>query len=36
MTNGNTFGRFAQYGTIHPQLGYPQLLGPVMKNPCQG
>jgi hypothetical protein len=34
MTNGNTFGKFAQYGTIRPSLGYPQLLGPIMRNPC--
>jgi len=36
ITNGNTFGKFAQYGTIHPKLGYPVLLGPIMKNPCHG
>ena len=34
MTNGNTFGKQAQYGTIHPALGYPELLGPIMRNPC--
>ena len=34
MTNGNTFGKQAQYGTIKPALGYPELLGPIMTNPC--
>ena len=34
MTNGNTFGKQAQYGTIVPALGYPELLGPIMPNPC--
>jgi hypothetical protein len=34
MTNGNTFGKQAQYGTIHPALGYAELLGPIMRNPC--
>jgi hypothetical protein len=35
MPNGNTFGKQAQYGTIHPPLGYPQLLGPIMPNKCK-
>jgi hypothetical protein len=34
MTNGNTFGKQAQYGTIKPALGYPELLGPIMRNRC--
>ena len=34
MTNGNTFGKQAQYGSIKPQLGYAQLLGPIMPNRC--
>jgi hypothetical protein len=34
MRNGDTFGRFAQYGRVPPRLGYPQLFGPIMKNPC--
>jgi hypothetical protein len=34
MTNGNTFGKQAQYGTIDPALGYAELLGPIMRNPC--
>jgi hypothetical protein len=33
MTNGNTFGKQAQYGTIHLALGYAELLGPIMRNP---
>jgi hypothetical protein len=35
MTNGNAFGRFAQYGSVPPKLGYPQLFGPIMNNPCR-
>jgi hypothetical protein len=34
MTNGNTFGKTAQYGSIVPALGYPQLFGPVHRNRC--
>jgi hypothetical protein len=34
MTNGRTFGRADQYGTIIPKVGYPQLFGPVHKNRC--
>ena len=34
MTNGSTFGKQAQYGTINPELGYPQLLGKIMPNRC--
>jgi hypothetical protein len=34
MTNGSTFGRAAQYGSIPPGLGYPQLFGPIMRNRC--
>jgi hypothetical protein len=34
MTNGNNFGKQAQYGSVPPDLGYPQLLGPIMANPC--
>jgi len=36
MTNGNTFGQEAQYGSIIPQVGYPQMFGPVMTNSCSG
>ena len=35
MPNGNTFGKQAQYGTIHPPLSYAQLLGPIMPNKCK-
>jgi hypothetical protein len=35
VRNGNTFGRDAQYGSIPPGLGYPQLFGPIMRNPCK-
>jgi hypothetical protein len=35
MTNGNTFGKAAQYGSVPVALGYPQLLGPIMRNPCK-
>src|SRR5215469_6670425 len=34
MTNGNAFGEQAQYGSIVPAVGYPQLFGPIMTNPC--
>jgi hypothetical protein len=34
MTNGNTFGKTAQYGTIITKVGYPQLFGPILKNRC--
>lgn len=34
MTNGNSFGKQAQYGSIIPEVGYPQLFGPVLKNRC--
>jgi hypothetical protein len=34
MQNGNAFGKAAQYGSIRPQLGYAQLLGPIMRNRC--
>jgi hypothetical protein len=34
MTNGNTFGKTAQYGSIPAGLGYPQLLGPIKRNRC--
>ena len=33
-TNGNTFGKDAQYGSIKTKIGYPQMFGPVMKNGC--
>ena len=33
-TNGNTFGKDAQYGKINPKVGYPQMFGPVMTNGC--
>jgi len=36
MTNGNTFGKQAQYGTIIPAVGYPQLFSPIMPNTCAG
>jgi hypothetical protein len=35
VQNGNTFGKEAQYGSVPPGLGYPQLLGPIMKNSCR-
>ncbi len=35
LTNGNTFGKQAQYGSIRPKLGYPQLLGPIQRNHCR-
>ena len=34
MTNGNAFGKQAQYGTIIPKVGYPQLFGPIQRNHC--
>jgi len=34
MTNGNTFGKQAQHGSISPKVGYPQLFGPIMRNRC--
>jgi hypothetical protein len=34
MTNGNTFGKQAQYGHIIRAVGYAQLFSPIMKNPC--
>jgi hypothetical protein len=34
MANGNTFGKFAQYGHIPVQVGYPEFFGKIMKNPC--
>jgi hypothetical protein len=34
MSNGNSYGKQAQYGTVDPELGYPQLLGPILSNPC--
>jgi hypothetical protein len=34
MTNGNTFGKQAQFGSIIPAVGYPQLFGPVVRNHC--
>jgi len=34
MTNGRTFGKDAQYGSIPPALGYPELFGPIQHNPC--
>jgi hypothetical protein len=34
MTNGNTFGKDHQYGTINPAVGYPELFGPIMNNRC--
>jgi hypothetical protein len=34
MTNGNTFGKQAQYGHIITALGYAQLLSKIIKNPC--
>jgi len=35
VMNGNTFGKDAQYGSIPPELGYAQFLGPIMRNPCR-
>ena len=35
MPNGDNFGKQAQYGTIDPEVGYPQLLGPIMPNTCK-
>jgi hypothetical protein len=34
MKNGNSFGKFAQYGHIPVEVGYPEFFGPIMKNPC--
>jgi hypothetical protein len=34
MTNGNTFGKTAQYGSIIPAVGYPQLFSPILRNRC--
>jgi hypothetical protein len=34
MPNGNSFGKQAQYGSVPPGLGYPQLFGPIMTNRC--
>jgi hypothetical protein len=34
MTNGNTFGKQAQYGSIIRKVGYPQLFGPILRNRC--
>jgi hypothetical protein len=35
MTNGKTFGKDAQYGSIPIAVGYPELFGPIMRNPCK-
>jgi hypothetical protein len=34
VTNGNTFGKQAQYGSIITAVGYPQLFSPVFRNRC--
>jgi hypothetical protein len=34
MTNGNAFGKAAQYGSIRKQVGYAQIFGPIMRNRC--
>jgi hypothetical protein len=34
MTNGNSFGGDAQYGSIRPKVGYAEIFGPIMRNPC--
>jgi hypothetical protein len=34
MANGNSFGGARQYGSIHPSLGYAQIIGPIKNNPC--
>jgi hypothetical protein len=34
MSNGNSYGNEQQYGSIKPAVGYPQLFGPVLSNPC--
>jgi hypothetical protein len=34
MTNGNTVGKVAQYGSVLPNLGCVQLFGLIMKNTC--
>jgi hypothetical protein len=34
MSNGNSFGQAAQYGSVPPKLGYPQLMGPILANKC--
>jgi hypothetical protein len=36
MSNGNAFGRAAQYGSIRRKLGYAQILGRIMPNRCAG
>ena len=35
MRNGNSYGKQAQFGSVPPKLGFPQLLGPVLTNPCK-
>ncbi|MBV9379161.1 MAG: hypothetical protein JOY82_10690 [Streptosporangiaceae bacterium] len=35
VRSGNTFGKDAQYGSVPPGQGYPQLMGPIMRNPCK-
>jgi hypothetical protein len=34
MANGNSFGKFAQYGKASVAVGYPEFFGPIMNNPC--
>jgi hypothetical protein len=34
VTNGNTFGKQSQYGSIIRKVGYPQLFGPIRSNQC--
>jgi len=35
VSSGNTFGKFAQYGTVQwAKLGYPEFEAPVMANTC--
>jgi len=34
MSNGKTFGGDAQYGSIIPAVGYPQIFSPTFTNPC--
>ncbi|MBO0730258.1 MAG: hypothetical protein J2P57_13445, partial [Acidimicrobiaceae bacterium] len=34
LSNGNSYGNTAQYGTAKPIVGYAQLLGRIIPNPC--
>jgi hypothetical protein len=34
MSNGNSYGKTKQYGRARVRVGYPQLFGPILTNPC--